>query len=274
MGFMLYLIDLRFSVSILREILIKKRERLERTKRTISLPDIRRRAEEAEPARDFEEAIKRLPGDPLRFIGEIKKSSPLKGILREDFDIKKIAETYEGKKVHAVSVLTEEDFFSGSLDYLQVVKGIVRCPVLRKDFIVEEYQIYETKAYEGDALLLIASVLSKNQAGELLHLAGELGIAVLFEVHTYQELDMAMDLDCKIIGINNRNLHTLKIDLNTTLDLIKDIPRKRITVSESGINKREDVKIMEKAGVHAILVGTYIMESPDMGKAIDSLRSD
>ncbi len=260
-------------MSILSEILIKKREKLETIRRENSLPDIRRRAEETEPARDFEGAIKRLPEQAVRLIAEIKKASPSKGMIRQDFDVKRIAGIYEGKKVDAISVLTEEDFFSGSLDSIPIVKGIARCPVLRKDFIVDEYQIYEARIYHADALLLIASILGRSQADEFLHLAQELGIAVLFEVHDFKELDMAMYLDCKIIGINNRDLNTLKIDLNTTLNLMKDIPEDRIIVSESGINTKDEVELMEKAGVHAILVGTSIMESPNMGARIDSLRS-
>ncbi len=259
-------------MNLLNIIIDKKREMLKINRKKLSLADVRRRAEESERARDFSKAIVRSSGQPIRLIAEIKRASPSKGIIKHDFDLEKITEIYREKEVDAISVLTEEEYFQGSLDYITSVKGICKCPVIRKDFIFDEYQIYEARAYGADAILLIAAILSRSQADELLHLSKELGIDVLFEIHNLKELDMAIYLNCKIIGINNRNLNTLEINLNTTLNIIKDIDEDRIVVSESGINTREDVLLLEKAGADAILVGTSIMQSDDIGIKIDMLR--
>jgi len=204
-------------------------------------------------------------------IAEIKKASPSKGIIREKFDHISIAQIYDKKHVHAVSVLTEEDFFMGSLSFLPEVKKITSKPVLRKDFIVDEYQIYETRVNSADAILLIAAILEKNQADEYLNLARELGLSVLFEVHDYKELEMALLIACDIIGINNRNLKTLQIDLNTTSTLRREIPAGKIIVSESGIKSRMDVQKLQNIGVDALLIGTSFMEAEDIGKKIDEL---
>jgi indole-3-glycerol phosphate synthase len=213
----------------------------------------------------------RTPGEKIKLIAEIKKASPSKGIVRRDFDHLSIARIYEEKAVNAVSVLTEEDFFQGSLAFLPEVKNVLTKPVLRKDFIFDEYQIYESRAYEADAILLIASILDRNQAVEYLHLAGELGLSVLFEVHDFKELETALVTGSDIIGINNRDLKTLKIDINTTFNLKKEISPNKIVVSESGIKTREDVKKLEDSGIDAMLIGTSFMEAEDIGKKIDGL---
>jgi indole-3-glycerol phosphate synthase len=174
--------------------------------------------------------------------------------------------------VNAISVLTEEDFFQGRLEFLADVKTISLLPVLRKDFIVDEYQIVEARANQADAILLIAALLDAGQAGEYIHMAKEFGMAVLFEVHDQGELEMALEIDAPIIGINNRNLKTLQIDLNTTFTMKREIPADRIVVSESGIRTRDDVIRLEEAGVDAMLIGTSLMESRDIGGKIDELR--
>jgi indole-3-glycerol phosphate synthase len=213
----------------------------------------------------------RTPGEKIKLIAEIKKASPSKGTVRRDFDHLSIARIYEEKAVNAVSVLTEEDFFQGSLAFLPEVKNVLTKPVLRKDFIFDEYQIYESRAYEADAILLIASILDRNQVVEYLHLAGELGLSVLFEVHDFKELETALVTGSDIIGINNRDLKTLKIDINTTFNLKREISPNKIVVSESGIKTREDVRKLEDSGIDAMLIGTSFMEAEDIGKKIDGL---
>lgn len=218
--------------------------------------------------RDFGSAIKRN-GEKIKLIAELKKASPSKGLIRKDFDPIKICSIYDEKNVNAISVLTEEDFFQGHLSYIKTVKDIASKPILRKDFIFDEYQIYESRVNHADAILLIAAILEKNQAKEYLHLAEELGLHVLFEVHDEYDLEKALSIDADIIGINNRNLKTLKIDLTTTFRLKKDIPRGKTVVSESGIKDRNDVIKLQDAGVDAMLIGTSLMEAEDIGRKID-----
>lgn len=258
-------------MSILDKIVEKKRERLDGVKARTPLSELRSRIPDIEKPRDFISAIKRDNGH-IRLIAEIKKASPSKGVIREDFDPVKIARIYEDKSVDAISVLTEEDFFSGDLKYIPSVKGVTTRPVLRKDFIFDEYQIYEARANSADAVLLIAALLYTTQAEEYIHLCKELGLAALFEVHDHEELEKALRVDADIIGINNRSLKTMSIDLKTTFLLKKDIPNGKIVVSESGINMRDDVLRLEDGGVDAMLIGTSIMESGDIGKKIDELR--
>ncbi|KJU86741.1 indole-3-glycerol-phosphate synthase [Candidatus Magnetobacterium bavaricum] len=263
-------------MSILREIISKKKDRLSDSKRRVSFNELRVRVSELEGCRDFEGSIRRLKNrQSLRVIAEIKRASPSAGIIREGFDLNEIAGVYRDKQVDAVSVLTEEDYFKGSIDFIRPVKEIVSCPVLRKDFIFDQYQVYEGRAYGADAILLIAAALSGAQAEELMEVAAGIGLAVLFEVHSYKELQQAIDLKCRVIGINNRDLTTLQVNISTTLQLITDMPQDRIVVSESGIRGREDAAVMDRAGVDAILVGTSLMKTnsvADMAAMIDALR--
>lgn len=258
-------------MSILRQIVEKKRERLDSAKAKVSVRELKARLQGAPEPRDFMAAVRRGSGN-IRLIAEIKKASPSKGLLNRDFEPAKFAFIYEEKAVDAISVITEEDFFQGSLDYLPAVRGITTRPVLRKDFIFDEYQIYEARVNNGDAILLIASVLSRGQAGEYLHLSRELGMSVLFEVHDFKELDTALSLNAGIIGINNRDLKTMTTDIGVTLKLKKEIPEGRVVVSESGIGKRADVLQLENAGIDAMLVGTSLMLSVDIRAKIDELR--
>lgn len=257
-------------MSILDEIVEKKKERLSAAKRAGSLSELRSRIADIEKPRDFANAIARGEG-PIRLIAEIKKASPSKGLIIPDFDHKAIASLYEEKIVDAISVLTEEDFFQGGLSYLPEVKKLTSRPVLRKDFIFDEYQIYEARTYGADAILLIAAILSRGQAEEFIQLSKELDMSVLFEVHDHSETETALRLNTPIIGINNRNLKTMTIDLATSLALKKEIPADRVVVSESGISSREDVLRVEAAGIDGVLVGTCLMESPDTGAKIDEL---
>lgn len=259
-------------MSVLQEIVERKKEKLKYAKASVNLSELKLKSREIERPRDFVKAVKRSDGQGIKLIAEIKKASPSKAVIRVDFDVEKIAGIYKDKSVDAVSVLTEEDFFQGRLEYLELVKKTVNVPVLRKDFIFNEYQVYESRASGADAILLIASILERTQAEEYLHQCRELGIAVLFEVHNHEELEKALRVNADIIGINNRDLKTLSIDLNTTFALKKDIPSDKIVVSESGIETREDVLRLENAGVDAMLIGTSLMKAKDIGKKIDELR--
>lgn len=261
-------------MSILNEIVLKKKERLENVKTKVSLKDLRSKIANIEKPKDFEGAIKRTPNEKVKLIAEIKKASPLKGIIRKDFNHLSIARIYEQEDVHAISVITEEDFFLGSLSFLAEIRKILTKPLLRKDFIFDEYQIYESRANEADAILLIAAILEKNQAAEYLHLSKELGLSVIFEVSNFKELEMALYIDSNIIGINNRDLKTLNIDINTTLELKKEIPSNKVIISESGIKTKDDVKRLDEAGIHAILVGTTFMEAEDIVIKIRELMAD
>ena len=256
-------------MSILQQIVCRKRERLNQAKGKVFLGEFKARIAGLEGPRDFRSAVKRE--ERIRLIAEIKRASPSRGIIRGDFDLKEIATVYEEKDVDAVSVLTEEDFFLGELNHIPSVKRIVSRPVLRKDFIFDEYQVYESRVYGADAILLIASLLERTQAEEYIHLSRELGLSVLFEVHDLWELEQALRIDTDIIGINNRDLKTLKVDLSTTYKLKREIPSGKIVVSESGIKTREDVIRLQEAGVDAILVGTALMESEDIGGKIEEL---
>ena len=258
-------------MGILDEILSRKNHRLRDSKARSPLKELRAKIADAGKPRDFKAAIKRPPEEKIKLIAEIKRASPSKAIIRQDFDHRSIARIYEKKGVDAVSILTEEDFFRGSLSSLVDVKKILTKPVLRKDFIFDEYQIYESRAYEADAVLLIASILERNQAVEYIHLARELGLSILFEIHDFKELELAMTVDSDIIGINNRNLKALTVDVSTSFTLKRSVPSDKIVVSESGIGTREDVQSLENAGFDAMLIGTTFMEAEDIGRKVDEL---
>jgi indole-3-glycerol phosphate synthase len=258
-------------MNVLATIMQKKAERLATSRSNVSLQELKRTIADADnETRDFKSALSAGKGE-IRLIAELKKASPSKGMIRPVFDPVEIASLYERKHVSVLSILTEEDFFQGSLSYLRAVREVTSRPLLRKDFIFDDYQIYESKAHCADALLLIAAALERNQAQEYMHLAGELRLGVLFEVHNEEDLEKALLLKAEIIGINNRDLKTLKIDLSTTFRLKKEIPKDRIVVSESGIRTRDDVVTLMDAGVAAILVGTSLIAAKDIGAKIDEL---
>lgn len=261
-------------VTILQEILFKKRLRLKELYAKKDLKNLKETALQIKRTdlRDFKGALKRNTG-AIRFIGEIKAASPSKGVIRKDIDLLEIASIYD-QKADAISVITEEDFFLGSLSYLERIKKIVTRPILRKDFIIDEYQIYESYLSGADAILLIASILERDQSERFLTLSKELGMSVLYEIHNEEELENALEINAEIIGINNRDLKTMSIDLNTTLRLKPLIPSDKVVVSESGIKSREHVRLMEEAGIDAILVGTVLMEASDIEAMIDLLRKD
>ena len=258
-------------MSILDEILNYKKEELSSLKSAAPLSDLKAHVRDADPVISFKNAVKREAPGPVKLIAELKKASPSKGLIRKDFNPAQIISIYEQKDVAAISVLTESRYFSGSLSYLKKARKKSTKPILRKDFIFDEYQLYESRANSADAVLLIAAALEKSQMSDLYELAKELSLDCLVEVHNWQELDRALYCDAEIIGINNRDLNTLNISLDISFNLLKDIPENRITVSESGINSRADVEALEATSASAILVGTTIMRSPDIGAKIDEL---
>jgi indole-3-glycerol phosphate synthase len=254
---------------ILDEIIAHKKEELAETKRRSPLADIKAKASDAEPARRAAESLS--AGDTIRLIAEVKKASPSKGVIREDFDPVEIAKIYARSGASCISVLTEERYFKGKLEYLDQIRKAVGLPLLRKDFIIDEYQIYEARAAGADAVLLIAACLERKQIEDFLGVAGQSGLDVLVEAHTYKELDRALLAGASLVGINNRDLSTFNVSIRTSLDLIKDIPDDRTVVSESGIKSREDVLALQKAGVDAILVGESLMREKDIGKKVKEL---
>jgi indole-3-glycerol phosphate synthase len=230
------------------------------------LAAMRAAAEQAVPVRDFAGAIRaRIAAGQAAVIAEIKKASPSKGVLRADFRPAEIAASYAQHGAACLSVLTDEQFFQGSTAYLQQARAACALPVLRKDFMVDEYQIYQARAMGADAILLIAAALDVAQMQAFEVLAHRLGMAVLVEVHNGDELDAALQLTTPLIGVNNRNLRTFEVNLQTTLDLLPRIPKDRIVVTESGILKAEDVKLMRGYQVHAFLVGEAFMRAGDPG---------
>jgi indole-3-glycerol phosphate synthase len=262
------------NMNILTKIVDRKKERLEEAKRSAPLDALKDRIRGMEQTRDFGEAIRRGPGDPIKLIAEIKKASPSKGLIRSDFDPVAIASIYESGAVEAISVLTEEDHFQGNLSYIAAVKQTTTKPVLRKDFIFDEYQVFEARAAGADAVLLIAAILSQVQAAELYYRAVKLGMSVLFEIHNEEDLETALYVDADIIGINNRDLKTLSIDLSTTLKLKKMLPDGKTVVSESGINTRQDALTLQENNIDAMLIGTAFMKTADISAKINEIMRD
>jgi len=252
---------------VLEGIVASKRREVSSRKGIAPLSRLREAMRDLPPPRDFMRAINRLP---CSIIAEVKRRSPSKGRIRGDFDPLKIAALYQENGAVAVSVLTDEEFFGGHRTYLSAIREVVDIPLLRKDFIIDPYQIYETRALGGDALLLIASLL-EGQLEEYIHLAQKVGLATLVEVHTREELEKALAADAEIIGINNRDLKTFSTDLRITLELAPSIPEDRIVVSESGINTREDIETLMQAGVHSFLVGEALMRAEDIGRKLREL---
>lgn len=213
--------------------------------------------------KDFKQSLSK---DNISIIAEIKKASPSKGIIKEDFDPVKIAKVYEAVNIDAVSVLTEKEFFKGNDAYIKQVKEVNSKPILRKDFIIDEYQIYQAKAIGADAILFIAAILGDKLKG-FYNLAKEIGLQCLTEVHDVRELDNALEAGCDIIGINNRDLRDFTVSLNTTEEIVKHIPDNIVVVSESGIKTPEDIKYLRALGVNAVLIGeTFMRNIDDLGK--------
>ncbi|MDR0752204.1 MAG: indole-3-glycerol phosphate synthase TrpC [Christensenellaceae bacterium] len=220
----------------------------------------------------FNSTIKRI--NNISFICEIKKASPSKGIISENFDHRSLIVEYEEASADALSILTETDFFMGSDNYLIDAKKITNIPLLRKDFIIDEYQIYESKTIGADAILLIVSLLERVQLSDYLKIADELGLSVLVETRNKKEIDIALEADAKIIGVNNRDLMDFSVNISNGLKLKEFVPDDKIFVAESGFRSREDVIMYEKAGADAILIGEHLMKSDDKFEFLSRLRGD
>ncbi len=260
------------SATILDTIVKRKHDEVSQRAARIPLPEIQARALDATRPRGFLGALKHRvrSGEPA-VIAEIKKASPSRGLIREDLDPKAIALSYQNAGATCLSVLTDVDFFQGSDDDLIAARESVRIPVLRKDFIVDPYQVFETRAIGADCLLLIVSTLEAEVLLELASLAVQLDLDVLAEVHDEQELATALALDVALIGVNNRNLKTFETSLDTTFNLLASIPEDRLVVTESGISSRQDVARMRDRGVNAFLVGEAFMRATDPGAALKEL---
>ena len=257
---------------ILDKIVAVKRDEISLARRHRDLASLRRDAESLGGQRDFIAAIRaKIAAGKAGVIAEVKKASPSKGVLREKFVPAAIAESYEAHGAATLSVLTDVNFFQGSAAFLREARAACTLPVLRKDFMVDAYQVFEAREMGADCILLIAACLDDAQMVDLEAQAHALGMAVLVEVHDGSELDRALRLKTPLVGINNRNLRSFEVTLQTTLDLLPRVPGDRVLVTESGILGRDDVQRMRDANVHAFLVGEAFMRAPNPGKALAEL---
>ncbi|MCC7096753.1 MAG: indole-3-glycerol phosphate synthase TrpC [Thermomonas sp.] len=257
---------------VLQRILARKREEVTERSQRLPLAELRTRVEAMPTARGFADAIAaKLAAGQAAVIAEVKKASPSQGVIRPDFDPPAIARSYAASGAACLSVLTDADFFQGSDACLQQARAACALPVLRKDFIVDAYQLYEARALGADCVLLIAAALDDEQLSEYAFLASELGLDVLVEVHDLDELERALPVPARLLGINNRNLRTFEVSLDTTLALKSVVPGDRVLVTESGIRTPDDVRRMRENGIHAFLVGETFMRQPDPGAALQAL---
>ena len=254
---------------ILDAIVAQKRVELEGDKQRMPLDTLKRKIRDLPPPRDFRAALS--TPNRVHLVAEVKKKSPSKGIIREDFDPVGTARTYAENGASAISVLTDHEFFAGELAYLSAIREAVTLPLLRKDFTIDPYHIYQARLAGADAVLLIVSILTLAQLREFSEIARSLGLASLVEVHTEEELDLALTGGAEIVGINNRDLKTFHTDIATTFHLRTAIPTDKIIVSESGINTHKDVMKLKEAGINAILVGESLMRSPNIGDKVREL---
>lgn len=260
---------------ILRKIVRRKVEEVAARAEHLPLDRLRRGLGDAPPVRGFADALAmRVDAGRAAVIAEIKKASPSKGVLRPRFFPSEIAASYERAGAACLSVLTDVDFFQGNDGYLAEARGACGLPVIRKDFIIDPYQVYEARAIGADCILLIVACLEDRQLGELSGLAAELGMDVLVEVHDARELDRALRVPGRLVGVNNRDLRTFDVRLETTIGLLENIPRDRLAVSESGIHTREDVARLRRHGVNAFLVGEAFMRAEDPGSMLSELFGD
>lgn len=257
---------------ILKKIVARKWEEIAERRAKVPVDELRARLADADAPRGFAAAIEaRIAAGQAGVIAEIKKASPSKGVLREDFRPAEIARSYAANGAACLSVLTDVDFFQGGDAYLQEARAACALPVIRKDFIVDPYQVYEARAMSADCILLIVACLEDGQMRELNDLAHELGMDVLIEVHDAGELERALRVENRMVGINNRNLRTFEVSLDTTLGLLDRIPADRLVVTESGIHSPADVRLMRDHDVHAFLVGEAFMRAADPGARLAEL---
>ena len=255
---------------ILDKIIEEKKREIEAARAEVSLDElIKKSADFISQVRGFKEAVSQT--GKINLVAEIKKASPSKGVLREDFQPVKIAQEYETSGACALSVLTDKKFFQGDIAYLKNVREAVNLPILRKDFIIDKYQIYESVCAGADSVLLIVQLLAEEQLKDFIQACAQLNLDALCEVHSQEDLDKALSVDCEIIGINNRNLDTFEEDLQVTARLIKRVPKGKIVISESAIKTAEDVKYLQGLGVNAVLIGETFMRSKDIAAKVKEL---
>lgn len=255
---------------MLHEILKQKQREVADARLARPVAELERAVRDLPPCRPFARALVESPR-PVAVIAEVKKASPSKGVIRPDFDPRAIARAYRAAEVDAVSVLTDRAFFQGAPEYLSAVKAEVACPVLRKDFLIDPWQVFESRLLGADAVLLIAAALAPNELKALYRLATDLGMDALVEVHDERELETALALGCPLIGINNRNLRTFVTDLAVTERLVARVPAGVTVVSESGIAAAADVARLRDLGVRAVLVGEHFMRQADIARAVVEL---
>lgn len=257
---------------ILKKILQRKQQEIAERSKRLPINLLQQLAENADPVRGFVEAIERkLAAGESAVIAEVKKASPSKGVLRADFRPAEIALSYQNGGAACLSVLTDQDFFQGHEDYLKQARFACQLPVIRKDFIIDPYQVFEARAIGADCILLIVAALDDDQLEQLSQLAIQLDMDVLVEVHNEEELHRAMVMNLPLIGINNRDLHTFETSLETTIKLLNFIPDETIVITESGILGKEDVALMREHGVNGFLVGEAFMRADDPGAALANL---
>tara|TARA_R110002110_G_scaffold306260_1_gene520142 strand:- start:536 stop:1369 length:834 start_codon:yes stop_codon:yes gene_type:complete len=266
--------SLESTPTILKNIVARKWEEIEQRQKILKLANCKAQAFDLPDTRGFVSSIEtKLRANLPAIIAEIKKASPSKGVIRENFIPEEIAESYELAGAACLSVLTDHDFFQGHEDYLQQARAASSLPIIRKDFMVAPYQIYESRVVNADCVLLIAACLSKDQMQELAGIAQEINLDVLVEVHNEEELHHALALDTRLLGINNRDLHSFEVSLENTFKLLDQIPQNKIVVTESGIHTPEDVKAMQARNVNSFLVGEAFMRAKNPGDELKRLFS-
>ncbi len=258
--------------TILEQICDKKRSHIDVKKGQTSLQDLKVMVKESEKPRGFINALTQKSQNKFAFITEVKKASPSKGVIREDFDPIKIAKIYEDNGAACLSVLTDEPYFQGCDDYFTAIKPAVTLPMLRKDFMIDPYQIYESRVMGTDCILLIMACLTDTMASELYDLSVNLSMDVLVEIHDEEELERALSLSPKMIGVNNRNLKTLDVNLQTGLDLAQKIPQNIVKIAESGISNSDEIHRFSAAGYNAFLIGESLMRQENIGDALKNLN--
>ncbi|MFH1395693.1 MAG: indole-3-glycerol phosphate synthase TrpC [Candidatus Omnitrophota bacterium] len=257
---------------MLSKIIEEKRREIDKAEKKVSLNDLKKKAESLYIRSMFKKNISRK--GYINLIAEVKKSSPSKGIIRPNFDPVKIALAYQAAGAGVISVLTDERFFDGKLEYLKMIKERVTVPVLRKDFIIDEYQIYESAVSGADAILLIAHILTQEELKRYLDLTKSLGMEALVEVHNEEEVNKALAVNAPIVGINNRDLRTFNVDISVTQRLVRLIPDTKVIVSESGISSYEEIMFLKSLGVNAVLIGETFMRAENIGEKVRELMRE
>jgi len=254
---------------ILTKIVEEKKKEVEIAKEKLPLEKLQKQLTVLPSSRGFKQAITK--GHEISLIAEIKKASPSSGLLRRDFEPVKIAQVYRAYGARALSVLTDEKFFQGKLSYIDMIRKEVYLPILRKDFIIDKYQMYESKLAGADAVLLIAGLLSRSELFQFLEICKNLAMDAIVEIHNEEDLHKALSVDSHIIGINNRNLHTLEVNLEVTSNLVNSIPEDKTVISESGIQTYEDIMFLKSLGIEAVLIGETFMRCDDIGIKVREL---